>query len=380
MRYLLFLICILLFSNCFSQVSIKDIAAKDWLTVSTYRADTRVLSAIFLNMAYGSSTISNTQDIKRIKASQLVRIDLVYTNFPISSFNELTEKRLQSLERIMPEIFSNKSIEWNLIVQSECQEVESAKKLFHGFVLYYRDPDKKAFNQGEIDYLKSVFKQDVSGGLLKTPSFKDSTVLKVLSRNWNWKNMLFVADHTGSMSPYIAQLLLWNRLNSVKNISRHWVFFNDGDYKPDHEKVIGKTGGVYYTYTSEFDSLLELSYQTMLNGFGGDAQENDLEAILVGIQNCPECDDVVLIADNQAPVRDMKLLEQIHKPVRVILCGSQAGINTQFLEIARVTGGSVHTIEEDIERLFELNEGEVIKIGRQSFKVEGSKLKKISGS
>lgn len=364
----------------YSQERIKEISSKEWLTVSTYRADTRVLSALFLNMAYGSTTISNLQDIKKIKVSQIVRIDLVYTNFPISSFNDLTEKRLQSLERVLPEVFLNSKIEWNLVVQSECQDVESAKKLFHGFVLYYRDPDKKPFNQGEIDYMKSIFKESVSGDLVKSPTFKDSTVLKVLSRNWKWKNLLFVADHTGSMSPYIAQLLLWNRLNSVNRVLRHWVFFNDGDYKPDNEKVIGKTGGIYYLYTSEFDSLLDLSYQTMLNGFGGDAQENDLEAVLAGIHNCHDCEDVVLIADNQAPVRDMKLLEQIKRPVRVILCGSQSGINTQFLEIARVTGGSVHTIEEDIERLFELNEGEVIKIGRQSFKVEGSKLKKISGS
>jgi len=52
------------------------------------------------------------------------------------------------------------------------------------------------------------------------------------------------------------------------------------------------------------------------------------------------------------------------------LCGTEDGINPQYLEIARESGGSVHTVEEDIYNLALLNVGETIRIGGQVFKIE----------
>ena len=370
-----FVFVLLLVSTSFYAQSSKidQILKQAPKSAGTYQLDQRNYSAIFLNMTYGSSGINNPAEIRKIKTDQIKRIDLVYTGYPASSYNDLTGKRLQGLMNLDPAIFSKKDIEWNLVVQNNCQDESSAKFLYHGFVIYYLDPLKKPSNSADIEYIKEKFKNPDNRDFSKY-AFKDSTVLKALVRNGEWNNLLIVADLTGSMSPYITQLLIWYKLNSNQNIVRQWGFFNDGDYKPNEEKVIGNTGGIYELKTSAFENVLDLTYETMVNGNGGDAQENDIEAILKGIALCPECEDVVLIADNQSPVRDIELLDQVTRPVKVILCGSQNEINTQFLKIAAQTGGSIHTIETDISDLLSRKEGEEIKIGKQTFKVEDGKL------
>ena len=45
--------------------------------------------------------------------------------------------------------------------------------------------------------------------------FADRTVLNVFERNKHWDQMLLVADITGSMSEYSAQIILWE--NSIKD-------------------------------------------------------------------------------------------------------------------------------------------------------------------
>ena len=202
----------------------------------------------------------------------------------------------------------------------------------------------------------------------------DSTILKVLNRNPDWSKMLVVTDLTASMTPYTAQLLLWFKLNEQKKVIDYFVFFNDGNRKKTQNKVIGETGGIYGGQANSFESTAVLAQQAINNGYGGDLPENDLEALIEGINACDSCSEVILIADNQAPPRDMALLTQIEKPVRVTLCGTAYGINTAYLNLAYQTGGSVHTIEEDIEDLIEINEGGTIKIGEELFVIRNGKF------
>lgn len=62
----------------------------------------------------------------------------------------------------------------------------------------------------------------------------------------------------------------------------------------------------------------------------------------------------------------------------MILCGARYGpINTNYLEICRGTGGTLHLIEEEITDLMAKTEGEVIKIGSQKWKVEGGMFQLI---
>jgi hypothetical protein len=57
---------------------------------------------------------------------------------------------------------------------------------------------------------------------------------------------------------------------------------------------------------------------------------------------------LILVADNSSAVKDMELLERIKKPVHIILCGSPAdsmqAMQPEYLEIARRTGGTLHTL------------------------------------
>ena len=189
--------------------------------------------------------------------------------------------------------------------------------------------------------------------------------------------MLVVADLTGSMSPYIGQLLLWMKLNSNTRPAKYFVFFNDGDGKSDFEKEIGKTGGIYHTQTENVEDVLEIAKETMRNGFGGDEPENNIEALLFGMKEYPNFKELIMIADNWATPRDLALLSYVKKPIRVVLCGTEKGINPQYLDIARRSRGSVHTIEDDLETLMELNEGESIQVDGMEYRIENGRFKLV---
>lgn len=106
----------------------------------------------------------------------------------------------------------------------------------------------------------------------------------VLQRN-NWTEIAVVVDVTGSMQPCAASVYQWMRVetDSRKNI-RFFVFFNDGDGKPNANKTIGSTGGIYGNSGENLTQILETMQTAMKNGHGGDIPENDIEAILFAIE------------------------------------------------------------------------------------------------
>jgi hypothetical protein len=212
----------------------------------------------------------------------------------------------------------------------------------------------------------------VSGTAFFTYSWSvDSTVVKVLNRKKKeWKDMLIIGDLTGSMAPYSAQLLMWYKLNMLTGPVKKFVFFNDGNFKPDRDKVAGSTGGIYFTTSQLLDHVMEVARETMMNGGGGDCPENNVEATLAGLEKCPDCDAVVMIADNYATPRDLEFASKINKPLKIILCGANNGVNKEYLDLALKTGGSVHLMEQDLEELARINEGETIIIGKQEFRLE----------
>lgn len=202
----------------------------------------------------------------------------------------------------------------------------------------------------------------------------DSLVMKVMERNKDWKKMLVVEDVTGSMMPYIADLLLWNALKGNLQNTSHFVFFNDGDAKDNYEKVIGSTGGLYHAKPKNVDVLEETMISAIAGGNGDDTPENDIEAVLAGIKSCPECEEVILISDNDATPRDLELVPQITKPVHVILCGVRYAPNPAHLYIAWKTKGSLHTINEDIIKLAEMEEGQTITVMGRTYKIVNGKF------
>ena len=116
----------------------------------------------------------------------------------------------------------------------------------------------------------------------------------------------------------------------------------------------------------------------MRNGGGGDCKENDLEAILDVLKINEECKEIILIADNWAPVKDIELLKQINIPIRVICCGTSLGINVEYLNIARATGGSVHLMEKDLTELSTMNEGKSISIAGITYQIKNGEFVRLT--
>ncbi len=206
----------------------------------------------------------------------------------------------------------------------------------------------------------------------------NSVVFNVLKRNKKWNNKLIVADLTGSMYPYAQQVSTWMKLHFIKDTtSQNFVFFNDGDKKRDEDKKIGATGGVYHCKAKTVDELISTMEMTIKKGQGGDAPENVVEAIIYGLNKSGKVEDVILIADNWAKARDIKMLARVKVPVRVILCGVFDGmeINEDYLNIAYKTKGSVHTIEQDITDLMKQGKDKKFNINGVDYIIKNGSIK-----
>ncbi|NJN77076.1 MAG: hypothetical protein HC803_01075 [Saprospiraceae bacterium] len=188
-------------STLFSQQSIDEIMELPAEKVSFYETH----SDYNITMPYAKSNIS-TKKLPTVEQLQrLVSIDLVYTEFRRSdkfSQPKLNRYRLESLKKAMPEIFVLENVKWNIIEQTGADNQADAEKLFHGFVFNIA----AELGTEDIEYIDKIVNE--------REELDDSTVLEVFKRN-NWDKMLITADLTGSMSPYIAQILLWFKLNET---------------------------------------------------------------------------------------------------------------------------------------------------------------------
>ncbi|RXK87135.1 hypothetical protein [Filimonas effusa] len=195
----------------------------------------------------------------------------------------------------------------------------------------------------------------------------DSTIHKSLNP-YTVTNALIVMDVTGSMAPYIAQMLQWIDARPPSNTISYLVCFNDGDNKADDQKKPGKTGGIYgekFQGTQHAKALVKKAMQAG-NG-GGDIQENACEALLSGLHNAPSCKDVLLIADSWAPIRDTVLISNISKPVHVIVCGKRLGVHPDYITLALKTGGTLHFPDAPLVNLQPLLEGKDLMIHQRTY-------------
>lgn len=193
----------------------------------------------------------------------------------------------------------------------------------------------------------------------------DSVVMTALRRN-TWTNFILVCDVTGSMSPYTAQIFASLPAVIETRRCKGFLFFNDGDKKTTQEKKTLHSGGLYWTREMRFDSAYYTARKCMDRGDGGDLPENNVEALIAAEKVNPG-GELVLIADNWASPRDLSECDKINSPVHIILCSARSGVNPDYLFLARVTSGSVHTRDQDVTNLATMKEGEQVKIGEQHF-------------
>ncbi len=227
----------------------------------------------------------------------------------------------------------------------------------------YAHFDKKGYVTYESPTKETTLKFDKF--LTGEYRLKDSTIFRVFERNKEWKKVLLVVDMTGSMFPYIGQLLVWFKKNFEGEKVKYYALFNDGDNIADNKKIIGSTGGVHTFEAKDYKKFKKDLEDVRKKGEGGDDPENDLEAILKAMVAYRDYQNIVLLADD-SDIRDMKLLKRIRKPVHIILCGTKRGINPQYIKLAVHTKGSIHTAKNDVY-IKNLKEGDEVTLDNDIF-------------
>lgn len=325
-----------------------------------YRISGTYLSTAVVNMNYGSSEILSVMDRKELRNADIIQIDLVYTDFPRGQdISELNKQRILNMLSIRSDLIKSSGITWSVVRQMYCKDESQAKMLFHGAVIYYQPEQGQALSRIELEGYESLPKDDkkkITEESMKQFS-DDPVVIKAMERN-NWKNPTIVADVTCSMYPYMKQTAFWFLLKMNKKETANITLFNDGDGIDNALKRIGSTGGLHSVKTKDYMEFREVLLKSVSYGCSGDSDENDVEAILKAQKDNPDAKEIILIADNLSNMRDYSLISKINVPVRVILCGTKYRINLQYLNLARETGGSVHTIEHDLNDLISKAEGE----------------------
>lgn len=279
----------------------------------------------------------------------------------------------ESSSKIQMKYLGTKEIEKRIAAEKERLRLEEERlaKEIAAFKAYVEELGI-SFEKGREDEIRRH---------LANRNYRDPVIANVMNRNKQWENKLIVCDLTGSMSPYSAQLADWYKLVHALDERMQFVFFNDGDNKPDHAKVIGETGGIYYSGKIGIDALITLMATVSAAGGGGDGPENNMEALIKGTKQAESYQDIVMIVDNNAPVKDIALLKDFDQPVHIVLCGNTSGfICLDYLQIAYKTKGSIHTIEEDINELWRITEGKEIKIGGRRFMLLGRKFVEVKDS
>ena len=183
----------------------------------------------------------------------------------------------------------------------------------------------------------------------------DSTVFAALSRNLRqWPNAVIVCDLTTSMDPYAAQIYAWFRRNAKNPNVQGVIFFTDCDSLGQETRPNGLPGAFFTTRERDprtaLPTLLAAARNTVNNR---DSDENVAEALRYAQRTFPEGRHLILLADNGSGVKDMALVAGLKKPVHVIACGEPLNNATPFqpdhYQIAQQTGGSIHTLEDDVE-------------------------------
>lgn len=377
LRNLLSLICLLFVCSAgaqtFSLAALEEVPVYEPLPDSQHARVT---------MAYASSKIRNPAVDSSWQGQKVTRVDLVFTRYPeefdqwIVGLEDLTEARLASLRQLDTSLFAS-GVDFHFVLQTDCPTRSAARKLFHGFVVYFQEPTLLEKEVSTEVYTKLEDKiKDVAQIIYQEKKLGDSTAMLIMDRHPEWNNLLVVMDWTGSMYEYGASVLLWTRLNLERTPIRRFVFFNDGNEMPNDEKVIGETGGIYRLDDNNIDSLLVTMNQVRQAGNGGDGPENDVEALLEAVQAFDDFEELVLIADNRSNVRDISLASELDLPVRVVLCGVDARhpIHEDYLNLAYQTNGSVHTIQADLTQLGKMKEGAPVLIGNAYYILREGKI------
>jgi hypothetical protein len=315
-----------------------------------------------------------------------------FHGFVIHFKNDVPDSMAKSEIEIINKVLKSYS-DTNIWIPEKIEWKIKRIKTETGFYLPNNDKKRKAgiryksrglgFREPEYHITKDSTVRKKTGGYFQKRSYFDTSIFRntrefrtLTKRKWS-SGMAVVTDVTGSMTPYSAQILLWLKYQPDLVNTAKFTFFNDGNNTPDIYKKIGKTGGVYCVQNAVYDSIFATMTKAMSNGRGGDLPENDLEAVQQTLRQWPMTDTVLLIADNNAAVKDIVLLNSIKKPVSVMVCGSSNRVHADYIKIVNATGGKLFFLEHEVQNLGKLKNGNRIAIGSSIFEYQKGALVKV---
>lgn len=222
--------------------------------------------------------------------------------------------------------------------------------------------------------LNDIAGDPTQSSLIKTADIVLNPVYLAFEKLPENEKLAIVMDVTGSMANHIISASFWISENIDQLPFTSFTAFNDGDGIRDDEKIIGSTGGIYYTaYMSEFRSSIRTAMQ---NGNGGDYPENDIEAILYASRKDANATGILLVADNMSAVKDFELLSKVELPVSVLPCGLTGSINQNYLDIVYRTGGKIYYNDQVID-LQKLSKGDTFKIRKTTYVHSGRRVEAV---
>jgi len=325
--------------------------------------------AVLLRNGYAKHTITNPQAWKELmQHNRATEVNLIYTKYPRNkdlwrtNYRGLMMNRLKALFALDSTLNSG-TVEWNIVLQTECATEPEAMLMPHGIEIVYEpleSPVAESVGEDSVpaesvakiptanDPKLKAAERKLSKMLKRFSASSDSTVQTVLNRNTRWQNALVVMDWTGSMYEFSIKTMLWHAQNFDRSGLTNMTLFTDGT--PNQKKGrMGNYGGVVSTSMENLKTLTQVMQRAVFFNYRNDIPENNIEALIKGIAAFPNSSEVIMIADNRSCMKDYCLCELVNVPVHVVLCGSKDGINPQYVNLAYRTGGSIHTLDSDIQ-------------------------------
>ncbi|ANQ48722.1 hypothetical protein MY04_1346 [Flammeovirga sp. MY04] len=318
-----------------------------------------------LPMAYGESEILNLPEANDISRLQIDSVLLVYTDHPKDfDFSTLNTNRIKAFTNWFDGAIDDPVIRWRIIKQVGGETKKEFSDMFHGIVVYY-DKHKRHDLTPEEEVKRRKHIDQKFHHLVKKRLGEDQvlteTTSKVFEKNRdNWNKAVVVSDWTGSMYPYTLDLLSWLIKERAQDQVIGFVFFNDGDTKLSHQKLIGSTGGIYSIKSSKVMPVMDLMSKVKKRGDGGDIPENDMEAIIEAQTNFPDANTFILVADNQSKIRDLELIGSVNHPIHIILNTAEEDhlgipiVLDDYKKIALFTKGSIYVNNQEFKTIDEI--------------------------
>ncbi len=226
-----------------------------------------------------------------------------------------------------------------------------------------------------------LLEMQIKSNLISKKMTSDSTTYKIFERNSkHWKNAVVVCDWTTSMFKHGTEVVNWLAAQKDAKHIKGFVFFNDCDQDGNAIQTSKKPGQMFPVHSTAMDEVMAAMIATVRKGEANrDLEENDVEAIKFASEEFEGVEEIILIADNVSPVRKLGLLKDVNVPVKIVICGStyieDMPIQTDYIKIAAKTGGSIHTVEDDLFQFRPIPENTWVKVDNILYRFKNGRFK-----